>query len=322
MNKDSRIYVAGHRGLVGSAILRSLQANGYNSLIVRTHQELDLTDQAAVGSFFDEECPEYVFIAAAKVGGIHANNAYPAEFIQQNLAIQTNVLHEAWKASVKTLLFLGSSCIYPRDCPQPMKEEYIMTGPLEPTNRAYSMAKIAGLEMCWSYNRQYNTQFRAVMPTNLYGPGDNFHLENSHVIPALIHRFHDAKVKERPRVEVWGTGKPKREFIFVDDLGEACLFVMKLDQDTYERCTSPASSLLNIGIGEDLSIRELANKIQRVVGFEGQLIFDRSRSDGTPVKLLDVSRLSSLGWTAKTQLEAGLGVTYKWFLENQTSFRN
>jgi GDP-L-fucose synthase len=321
MDRDARIYVAGHRGLVGSALMRRLQAGGYTNLITRTHAELDLTDQAAVREFFEREQPEYVFLAAAKVGGILANDTYPAEFIRDNLAIQTNVIHEAWRAGVKRLLFLGSSCIYPRDCPQPIKEEYLLTGPLEPTNRPYAVAKIAGIEMCWAYNRQYGTQYLAVMPTNLYGPGDNYHPENSHVIPALIRRFHEAKVKGEPSVTVWGTGTPRREFLYSDDMADACVFLMSLPDEKFDSVLNPPHSappLINIGVGEDLTIRELAETIARVVGYEGKITFDPSKPDGTPRKLLDVSRLRALGWRARVSLREGLQNTHLVAFHNNT----
>jgi GDP-L-fucose synthase len=311
MDRDARIYVAGHRGLVGSALMRRLQAGGYTHLITRTHGELDLTDQAAVREFFEREKPEYVFLAAAKVGGILANNTYPAEFIRENLAIQTNVIHEAWRAGVKRLLFLGSSCIYPRDCPQPIKEEYLLTGPLEPTNRPYALAKIAGIEMCWSYNRQYGTKFLAVMPTNLYGPGDNYHPENSHVIPALIRKFHEAKVRQDKQVTVWGTGTPRREFLYNEDMADACVFLMNLPDNPFVSLLAAdrhdgTPPLINIGMGEDLTIRELAETIARVAGYPGEIVFDASKPDGTPRKLLDVSRMTALGWRARIGLEEGL----------------
>lgn len=308
MEKDAKVYVAGHRGLVGSALIRQLSAQGYTNVVVRAHAELDLTDQQAVREFFQKESPDYVFLAAAKVGGILANSTYPAEFIHQNLAIQTNVIHESWKASVKRLLFLGSSCIYPRDCPQPIKEEYLLTGPLEPTNRPYALAKIAGIEMCWAYNRQYGTTYLSVMPTNLYGPGDNYDLKNSHVLPALIRKMHEAKQRLDKEVVVWGTGTPKREFLFSDDMASACIFLMNLAQDKFQSVLnrSVEPPLVNIGSGVDLSIRELALRIQNIVGFDGQLRFDVSKPDGTPRKLLDVTRLRNLGWVPAIDMEAGL----------------
>jgi GDP-L-fucose synthase len=302
--------------------MRRLQAGGYTHLITRTHAELDLTDQAAVRAFFEREKPEYVFLAAAKVGGILANNTYPAEFIRENLAIQTHVIHEAWRTGVKRLLFLGSSCIYPRDCPQPIKEEYLLTGPLEPTNRPYAVAKIAGIEMCWAYNRQYGTQFLAVMPTNLYGPGDNYHPENSHVIPALIRRFHEAKIKGDPSVTVWGTGTPRREFLYSDDMADACVFLMNLPDDPFVSLLAAdrhdgTPPLINIGVGEDLTIRELAETIARVVGYEGKITFDPSKPDGTPRKLLDVSRMRALGWGVRVVMRNGLQSAYDDFLRQR-----
>ena len=319
MKIDARIFVAGHRGLVGSAILRRLQSAGHSNIIARTHAELDLTDQPAVRNFLASERPEYVFLAAAKVGGILANDTYPAEFIEQNLAIQNSVIHESWRAGVKRLLFLGSSCIYPRDCPQPIKEEYLLTGPLESTNRAYAVAKIAGIEMCWSYNRQYDTRFLAVMPTNLYGPGDNYDLQNSHVLPALIRKMHEAKERGIPEVIVWGTGKPKREFLYSEDMADACLFLMSLPDATFSSLITYNSlpPLINIGCGVDLTIRELAELVAKTVGFKGALKFDTSKPDGTPRKLLDVKRLSELGWSAKTGLESGMAATYAGYLRGQ-----
>ena len=314
MDKSSRIYVAGHRGLVGSALLRVLAAKGYRNLITRAHPELDLTEQSATRAFFDRERPDYVFLAAAKVGGILANSTYPAEFIHQNLAIQTHVIHESWRAGVKRLLFLGSSCIYPRDCPQPIKEEYLLTGPLEPSNRPYAVAKIAGIEMCWAYNRQYGTRYFAVMPTNLYGPGDNYDLETSHVIPALIRKFHEAKMRGDQEVIVWGSGTPRREFLYSDDLADACVFLMRLPEEAFNALLSPASSappLINIGVGEDLTIRELAEIVKAVVGYTGGIMFDPSNPDGTPRKLLDVGRLRSMGWRARTGLMSGLARAYQ-----------
>lgn len=313
MKPDSKVYVAGHRGLVGSAIVRRLQTAGYRNLVTRTHSELDLVDQAAVRRFFAEEKPEYVFLAAAKVGGIHANDTYPAHFIYQNLAIQTNVIHEAHASGVKRLLFLGSSCIYPRDCPQPIREEYLLTGPLEATNRAYAIAKIAGIEMVWSYNRQFGTQYLAVMPTNSYGPEDNYDLENAHVLPALIRKMHEGRLSNASEVIVWGTGSPRREFLYSDDLADACVFLLNLPDARYSARIASVSNapLINVGCGEDISIRDLAEKVRRIVGFEGRLVFDRSKPDGTPQKLLDITRLNSLGWSAKTTLEDGIARTYE-----------
>lgn len=315
MEKHSKIYVAGHRGLVGSAIVRALHKQGYDNLLLRTHAELDLTEQAAVRDFMAAEQPEYVILAAAKVGGIHANSTYPAEFIQQNLAIQTNTIHEAWRVGVQRLLFLGSSCIYPRDCPQPIKEDYLLTGPLEATNQPYALAKIAGIEMCWSYNRQYGTQFIAAMPTNLYGPGDNYDLNNSHVLPALIRKMHEAKQRGDQEVIVWGTGTPRREFLSSDDMAAACLHLLQLPADRCATLLNPHSPpLVNIGCGEDMSIRELAEQAARTVGFQGELRFDTSKPDGTPRKLLDVSRMQQLGWQAGTPLEQGMAAAYADFL--------
>ena len=318
MNKNAKIYIAGHRGLVGSALMRQLQTQDYENLVTRTHDELDLTNQLAVEAFFDAEKPEYVFLAAAKVGGIHANNTYPAEFIQENLAIQSNVIHQSYVAGVKRLLFLGSSCIYPRDCPQPIKEEYLLTGPLEPTNRPYALAKIAGIEMCWSYNRQYGTQFLAMMPTNLYGQGDNYHPENSHVIPAMIRKLHEAKVNNQDAVTIWGTGTPKREFLYSDDMAEACLFVMNLNDEQFKPILAADRNdglppLLNLGSGNDLTIAELANLIKEVVGFEGEIALDNTKPDGTMRKLMDSARLNQLGWGVKMQLKDGLTSAYQDF---------
>jgi GDP-L-fucose synthase len=310
---NTRVFVAGHRGLVGSALVRRLEAAGYRNLITRTHSELDLTDQAAVHGFFQDARPEYVLLAAAKVGGILANDTYPAEFIRENLAIQANVIHEAWRSGVQRLLFLGSSCIYPRECPQPMKEEYLLTGLLENTNRAYAVAKIAGIEMCRSYNQQYGTRYLAVMPTNLYGPGDNFDLQNSHVLPALIRKMHEAKLADAATVTVWGTGTPRRELLHSDDLADACLFLMKLPDEEYASLLAPRSSppLINVGYGQDITIRELAETVRRVVGYRGELVFDTSKPDGTPRKLLDVTRLSALGWRPQIELADGIAQVYR-----------
>ncbi len=319
MNTSDKIYIAGHRGLVGSALRRNLQSRGHENLVTRTHAELDLTDQSAVNAFFQKEKPDHVFLAAAKVGGIHANNTYPAEFIRDNLLIQTNVIHAAYENGVKRLLFLGSSCIYPRDCPQPMREEYLLTGPLEDTNRPYAVAKIAGIEMCWSYNRQYGTQYLAVMPTNLYGPGDNYHPENSHVIPGLIRRFHEAKKRGDKVVTVWGTGAPYREFLFSDDMADACVYLMNLPDAEFTAhlgATTQTAPLINIGSGQELTIGQLAQAVAETVGFEGEITFDPSKPDGTPRKLLDVTRLSELGWQAKTTLKQGLEQAYQDFLRS------
>jgi GDP-L-fucose synthase len=306
VNPDSKIYVAGHRGLVGSALVRVLRKAGYENLILRTHGDLDLIDARAVAAFFAAERPQYVFLAAAKVGGILANDTYPAQFIRDNLAIQTNVIHEAWRAGVNRLLFLGSSCIYPRDCPQPIREEYLLTGPLETTNRAYAIAKIAGIEMCWSYNRQYGTRFLCVMPTNLYGPGDNYDLQNSHVLPALIRKMNEAKERGDREVVVWGTGTPRRELLYSDDLADACLKLMSPADAEFASVISTFPPLINVGCAEDLTIRELAATIAGVVGFKGELRFDTSRPDGTPRKLLDVSRMFSLGWRPSTGFKRGI----------------
>ena len=321
MHADSRIYVAGHRGLVGSAIVRRLQAAGHTHLITRTHAELDLTDAAATTAFFQAERPDHVYLAAAKVGGIVANNSFPAEFIRDNLAIQTNVIHAAWQAGVQRLLFLGSSCIYPKHAPQPMPESCLLTGPLEPTNRPYALAKIAGIEMCWSYNRQYGTRYLAAMPTNLYGPGDNYHPTHSHVIPALLRKFHEAKARGDATVTVWGTGTPRREFLYSDDMADACVFLMNLpdarftpllgsDESASGRFEPP---LVNIGVGQDVTIAELAALVARVVGYEGQIGYDTSKPDGTPRKLMDVGLLNAAGWKASTPLVAGLRVAYAEF---------
>ena len=315
MDKTSKIYVAGHRGLAGSAIVRQLQHEGYGNLVLRTHAELELADQAAVRDFFERERPDCVFLAAAKVGGIIANSSYPAEFIHSNLAVQTNVIHESWRVGVKRLLFLGSSCIYPRDCPQPIKEEYLLTGPLEPTNRPYAIAKIAGIEMCWSYNRQYGTRFLAAMPTNLYGPGDSYDLNNSHVLPALIRKMHEAKQGGLAEVLIWGTGTPMREFLYSEDMAEACVHLLELPTETSEGFLSNAGPpLVNIGYGEDLSIAELARTVARVVGFRGSLRFDTSKPDGTPRKLLDSGRINALGWRPRTRIDAGIATAYQDFL--------
>ena len=316
METTARIYVAGHRGLAGSAIVRRLQRHGYRNLVLRTHAELDLRDQAAVREFFRNERPDYAFLAAAKVGGIVANNSYPAEFIHDNLAIQTNVLHEARQSGVKRLLFLGSSCIYPRDCPQPIKEEYLLTGPLESTNRPYALAKIAGVEMCWSYNRQYGSKFIAAMPTNLYGPGDNYDLNNSHVLPALIRKMHDAMKSGSEEVVIWGTGSPLREFLYSEDMADACVHLLELPDAEFARLISDREPpLVNIGFGEDLSIAELARTVARVIGFKGKLRFDTSKPDGTPRKLLDSSRINALGWKPRTPMEEGIALAYQDFLE-------
>jgi len=313
----ARIYVAGHRGMVGSAIVRALKAMDVCDLITRSHSELDLTDQAAVDAFFAEEHPRQVYLAAAKVGGILANDSFPADFIYVNLMIAANVVHAAYRHGVERLLFLGSSCIYPRLAEQPMREEMLLTGTLEPTNEPYAVAKIAGIKLCESYNRQHDTDFRSLMPTNLYGPGDNFDLATSHVVPALIRKFHEAKRIGAPSVQVWGSGQPKREFLHVDDLAQASLFVMGLDQASYRAHTRPMSSHINVGTGSDVTIAELARLVAEVTGFGGDIHYDISKPDGTPRKLLEVSRLRAMGWTARTPLREGLQQTYEWFLEHQ-----
>ncbi|MCK4636064.1 MAG: GDP-L-fucose synthase [Candidatus Moranbacteria bacterium] len=307
MKKDSKIFVAGHNGLVGSAILRQLQKEDYSNLICKNRDGLDLLDSSAVEEFFSIEKPEYVFLAAAKVGGIHANNTYPADFIFQNLQVQNNVIHNAYLNNVKKLIFLGSSCIYPRECPQPIKEEFLLTGPLEKTNEAYAVAKIAGIKMCQSYNKQYGTKFISVMPTNLYGINDNFDLETSHVLPALLKKFHDAKINNESEVVMWGSGSPMREFLFVDDMADACVYLM----NNYDE-----GEIVNIGTGEDLAIKDLALLIKDIVGFKGKIVNDISKPDGTPRKLLDVSKLRDLGWKHETGLRKGIEKTYVWFLEN------
>ena len=313
MRPDTRIYVAGHRGLAGSALVRRLRTKGYSSLITRTHAELDLADGAAVREFFGREKPEVVLLAAAKVGGILANDTYPAQFIHENLAIQTNVIHEAFRAGVGELLFLGSSCIYPRDCPQPIKEEYLLTGPLEPTNRPYAIAKIAGIEMCWSYNRQYGTRYLCAMPTNLYGPGDNYDLQASHVLPALIRKFHEAKLRNDRSVTVWGTGAPRREFLHADDMAQACIHLIERSAEVRARLGAQRPPLVNVGCGEDLTIRELAVAVREAVGSQADIVYDRSKPDGTPQKLLDISLVRSLGWKPSIGLAEGLRSTYESF---------
>lgn len=313
---DKRIYVAGHRGMVGSAIVRALKAKGHTKILTRRHDELDLTDQLQVRRFFAEEKPEEVYLAAARVGGIHANNTYPAEFIYTNLMVQTHVIHEAWRAGVRKLLFLGSSCIYPKLATQPMSEGALLTGKLEPTNEPYAIAKIAGIKLCESYNRQYGTDYRSVMPTNLYGPGDNYHPENSHVLPALIRRFHDAKMAGAPTVVIWGTGQPRREFLYVDDMASACLHVMSLSADQYVSGTSTMESHINVGTGEDLTIGEVAAMVSAAVGYEGAIKTDPSKPDGAPRKLLDVSRINDLGWHARMSLRTGIALAYEDFLRS------
>jgi GDP-L-fucose synthase len=315
LNTQPRIYVAGHNGLVGSAIVRTLRAQGHTNIVTRSHKELELTDQAQVREFFRTERIDQVYLAAAKVGGIHANNTYPADFIYDNMMVQANVVHEARVNGVQKLLFLGSSCIYPRMAPQPIKEEYLMSGMLEPTNEPYAMAKIAGIKLCESYNRQYGTDYRSVMPTNLYGPGDNYHPENSHVIPALMRRFHEAKLNNAPEVVIWGSGKPMREFLYVDDMASACVHVMNLDHETYTKYTDPMHSHINVGTGEDVTIADLARLVGDTVGYRGRIGFDTSKPDGTPRKLLDVSKLKQLGWQASTPLPEGLQRAYAAFVE-------
>lgn len=315
MDKNAKIFVAGHNGLVGSAIVRQLQKAGFHNLVCRTRQECDLLNQSAVDSLFETEKPDYVFLAAAKVGGIHANNTYPGQFIYENLMIQNHVIHASYQHHVKRLLFLGSSCIYPKHCQQPMKETDLLTGELEPTNRPYALAKIAGIEMCWAYNRQYGTQYLSVMPTNLYGTNDNFHLQNSHVIPALMRKMHEAKEEKASSVEIWGTGTPYREFLHADDMANACVFLMQLEDQQYHGLLASKEHppLMNIGCGHDLSIKQLAELIQTVVGFHGQLKFNPNYPDGTPKKMLDVSRLKHLGWTPKISLLEGLKEVYQHF---------
>jgi GDP-L-fucose synthase len=325
MDKNAKIYVAGHRGLVGSALVRKLQSEGFRNLVLRTSKELDLKNPAAVAEFFAQEKPEYVFLAAAKVGGIVANQSYPADFIYDNLMIECNVIHQAYLTGVERLLFLGSSCIYPKLAPQPLKEEYLLTGPLEPTNDAYAVAKIAGITMCRAYNRQYGTRYLAAMPTNLYGPGDNFDLEKSHVLPALIRKFHEAKCAGTETVTIWGTGAPYREFLHVDDLADACLFLMNLAEKEFVSLLatspqSPAPALINIGSGDEVTIRELALLVKEAVGFEGSLVFDSSKPDGTPRKLCDVSKLHALGWKHRTRLEEGIQSSYEWYRNNLETY--
>ncbi len=322
INKESKIYVAGHRGMVGSAICRQLKALGVTNIVTRTHSELDLCNQADVKEFMQAERPDYVVLAAAKVGGIFANNEYPAEFIYDNLMVEANVIHQAYKAGCEKLLFLGSSCIYPKLAEQPMAEEALLTGALEPTNEPYAVAKIAGIKICESYNRQYGTDYRSVMPTNLYGPNDNFHPENSHVIPAMMRRFHEAVLNGDKEVVIWGSGKPMREFLHVDDMAAACIHVLGLGVETYQEFTEPMMSHINVGSGVDCTIRELAETIAKVTGFKGEIIQDASKPDGSPRKLMTASRLAKLGWRYKIELEDGLENTYQWFLEHQLDARD
>ena len=319
MNKHSKIYVAGHRGLAGSAIVRELQRQGYGNLVLRTHTELDLEDAVATQKFFEQARPEIVFLAAAKVGGIHANNTYPVEFLMSNLAIEANICRAAHATKVNRLIFLGSSCIYPRDCPQPIKEEYLLSGPLEATNRAYALAKIAGIEMCWSYNREYGTKWLAAMPTNLYGPGDNYDLNNSHVLPALIRKMHEAKMSGASEVVLWGSGTPRREFLYVEDLANALIFLAALDDGRYNALVEPSQCpLINVGTGEDITIHELAEAIAKAVGYTGKFVQDISKPDGTMRKVLDVSKIQGLGWKESTSLKAGVNLTYIKFIEAQS----
>lgn len=322
MDINAKIYIAGHRGLVGSALVRNLQFRGYKNILTCAHSELDLTNQSAVEAFFAKQKPDYVFLAAAKVGGIQANNELPAQFIRDNLAIQTNIIHAAWLYGVQRLLFLGSSCIYPKLSAQPIREEYLLTGSLEETNRPYALAKLAGIELCWSYNRQYKCQYLAVMPTNLYGPGDSYHPQYSHVIPALIRKLHEAKVTGLPNVSVWGTGLPRREFIYNEDMADACLHLMNLPDEEFvpllgQERNNGLAPVLNIGVGHDITIRELAEILSEIVGYDGKLVFDSKKPDGTPRKLLDVSRLSALGYLAKTDFRVGLAVAYQDFLSRR-----
>jgi len=315
MNLNDKIYIAGHTGMVGCAIVRQLEFRGFANLLVRTHKELDLTIQSQVQSFFQQEKPDYVILAAAKVGGIHSNNTYPADFIYQNMMIEANIINSAYENKVKRLLFLGSTCIYPKEVEQPMREDALLTGVLEPTNEPYALAKIAGIKLCESYNRQHGTDFRSVMPTNLYGINDNFYSENSHVIPALMRRFHEAKVNKDAEVVVWGTGNAMREFLYVDDMAAASLFVLELDEETYQANTKPMLSHINVGTGVDITIREMAETMKEVVGYKGKIVFDTTKPDGTPRKLIDVTRLKNAGWRYSVNLKNGLNKTYEWYLE-------
>jgi len=314
MNLNDKIYIAGHRGLVGSAIVRQLESRGFTNLLMRTHKELDLTNQAQVQTFFKQEKPDYVILAAAKVGGIHANNTYPADFIYQNMMIEANVINSAYENKVKRLLFLGSTCIYPKAVEQPMREEAILTDVLEPTNEPYALAKIAGIKLCESYNRQHGTDFRSVMPTNLYGINDNFHPENSHVIPALMRRFHEAKVNNDAEVVVWGTGNAMREFLYVDDMAVASLFVLELDEKTYQYNTEPMLSHVNVGTGKDITIQKISETMKQVVGFKGEIVFDATKPDGAPRKLIDINKLKEMGWEYSVELDNGLKKTYEWYI--------
>lgn len=319
MNKNVKIYVAGHRGLAGSAIVRELQKQGYSNLVTRTHAELDLEDATATQQFFEQKRPDLVFLAAARVGGIHANNTYPVDFLMSNLLIQANICRAAHANNVSRLIFLGSSCIYPRDCPQPIKEEYLLTGPLEATNRSYALAKIAGIEMCWSYNRQFGTKWLAAMPTNLYGPGDSYDLNNSHVLPALIRKMHEAKQSAADEVVLWGSGTPKREFLYVDDLANALVFLAMLDDARYDALVDPARCpLINVGAGVDLTIRELAETVADVVGYRGRFVQDTGKPDGTMRKVMDITKIRNMGWSPKTRLGAGIDLAYKDFLEKSS----
>lgn len=321
MNFKDKIYIAGHRGLVGSAIVRQLALRGFNNLLIRTHNELDLTNQMRVRSFFKKEKPDYVILAAAKVGGIYANNTYPADFIYQNMMIEANVINSAYENDVKRLLFLGSTCVYPKSVEQPMREDALLTNVLEPTNEPYALAKIAGIKLCESYNRQHGTDFRSVMPTNLYGINDNFHPKNSHVIPALMRRFHEAKVKNDNEVVIWGTGNAMREFLYVDDMANASLFVLELDEKTYQANTKSMLSHINVGTGKDISIKEMASVMKEVVGFKGNLTFDTTKPDGSPRKLIDISRLSNMGWKYSIDLEEGLKKMYKWYCNQEKLYK-
>mgnify|MGYP001295221433 FL=1 len=316
MNLNDKIYIAGHRGLVGSAVLRNLESKGFNNLLTKSHKDLDLTNQTKVKNFFDKEKPDYVILAAAKVGGIYANNTYPADFIYQNTMIETNIIHSAYENKVKRLLFLGSTCIYPKEIEQPMREDALLSNKLEPTNEPYALSKILGIKLCESYNRQHETDFRSVMPTNLYGINDNFDPENSHVIPGLMQRFHNAKINNDNEVMVWGTGNAMREFLFVDDMAEASLFVLGIDKEIYDENTLPMISHINVGSGKDITIKELAEIMKEIVGFEGKISFDNTKPDGSPRKLIDVSRLSKMGWKNSTSLREGLELTYNWYKNN------